>query len=130
MNEWPYPGDSPNARIRRVAHAYRATLEMYAPLACRELDTRMRNMGQHWVVPHAITVEPDQWLTPAQAADLMCVEVDAIRQLRRRGVITGRRVDNRWQYQVREIENAFARPRSRNRTVTDTIANTGRSVPE
>lgn len=130
MNQWPYPGDSPNARIRRVAHAYRATLEVYAPLACRDLDQRMIGMGQQWVVPSMITVDPDQWLTPAQAADLLCVEVDSLRQLRRRGLLTGRRNGKHWEYQAREIESAFARPRGRNRSVTDTIRNVGRSVPE
>lgn len=127
---WPYPGDSPNARIRKVAHAYRATLEAYAPLACQQLDERMRNMGQHWVVPSVITVDPDEWLSPAQAADLLCVEVDAIRKMRRRGVLKGRKDGNRWEYQAREVESAFTRPRGRNRAGTDTIRDIGRSVPE
>lgn len=130
MTEWPYPGDSPNARARRVAHAYRATLETYAPLACQQLDNRMRDLGQHWVTPDHITIDPDQWLSPAQAADLMCVETDTIRQMRRRGILTGRKTGHHWQYQTREIEQAFAQPRERNRTVTDTMPTTGTTAPK
>lgn len=121
MNQWPYPGDSPAARARRVAQAYRATLDVYAPRACADLDARMRNLGQQWVVPGVVTYDPDEWVDPAKAAELACVEVDAIRQMRRRGVIRGRQVGKRWEYRVGEIEKAFMRPRSRNATVTDTI---------
>lgn len=127
---WPYPGDSPNARIRRVAHAYRAALERYAPRACAEIDALMRRLGQQWVVPGVLTHEPEEWVTPAEAADILCCDVDAIRQMRRRGVLKGRQVGKRWQYQVRELEKAYARPRGRNGTVTDTMPGSGTRAPE
>lgn len=128
-SKWPFPGDSPAARARRVAQAYRAMLDHHAPRACADLDRRMRNMGQHWVVPGVVTqYDPEQWLSPAEAAELACVEVDAIRQMRRRGIIAGRRNGRQWEYQVREIESAFTRVRGRKATVTDTITNSGTGV--
>lgn len=129
MSEWPYRGDSAIARARRVAHAYRAALVDNAPAAAEQLDARMRSFGQHWVVPVAFNLDPHQWISAAQAAELACVELDAIRQMRKRGVINGRRRDGRWEYTVREIENSFVRARGRNRDVTDTVPSSGSTMP-
>lgn len=118
---WPYLGDSPNAIIRRVCHAYRATLQQCAPEECAELDRRMIGLGQKWVVPQLVTVDPDDWLTPAEAADYACIELDSIRQMRRRGRLTGRKVGKHWQYQAREIEAAFMGLRGRTGAKTDTM---------
>lgn len=126
---WPYPGDGPTARARRVAHAYRATLQNLVPKACQALDDRMRSMGQHWVVPHRVAIEPDEWVSAADAAQLACVKLDAIRQMRHRGRLTGRKLGGRWEYQVRDILNAFAKSRSRNRPVTDTLTTNGTRMP-
>lgn len=128
---WPYPGDSPVARTRRVAIAYRAALEQTAPLSCAALDKLIGGeFGQTWVLPGFAGYEPDEWLSPADAAALACVEVDTIRQMRRRGVIHGRQYQGRWQYRAKEIVDAFAQPRSRNRAVTDTLPTSGSSAPE
>lgn len=127
---WPYPGDSPAARARRVAHAYRAALSVEAPAACEKLDKRMRDLGQMWVVPDLITVDEDQWLTPAQAADLACVDTNTIRQMRRRGIVQGRRNPRgTWEYRAGDIIASFARPRGRSASVTVTLHASGTTVP-
>lgn len=128
---WPYPGDGPAARARRVAHAYRAALETQAPDACRTLDEQMRRFGQQWVVPDVLIIDDeDEWLPPSRAADLACVEADAIRQMRRRGVLKGRRDPaGNWQYRAGDIVDVFLRPRGRTRGVTDTLHASGSSVP-
>jgi hypothetical protein len=113
---WPYPGDSPVARARRVAHAYRARLQTADPPACADLDATMRAWGQQWAVPRVLTVEPDAWVTASEAADLAAVSLGALRELRRRQRLTGRKVDGRWQYQVKEIVALGARKRARTGT--------------
>lgn len=129
MTDWPYPGDGPTARARRVAHAYRALAERHIPRECGQLDAQMIDMGQRWVVPAVITFEPGEWLSAAQAADLMCVELAAIRQLRRRGLLAGEKVGDRWRYRAGDVERAFARPRGRTGTVTDTMAHSAPDAP-
>jgi len=126
---WPYPGDGPAARARRVAQAYRSALEQAAPALCYTLDGQMRALGQTWIVPERMMFDPDEWLSPSQAADLACVEIPTIRQMRHRKVIKGRHNGKHWEYQVKEIMAAFARPRGRNRNVTDTLTPNGSSVP-
>ncbi len=110
---WPYPGDGPIARARRVAHAYRAALLEADPNACDELDTRMRVFGQTWAVPRVITHEPDEWLPVADAADVAAVDVPTLRQWRRRGLLEGRRIDGVWHYRPDEIIALSADPRVR-----------------
>jgi len=78
VNTWPYPGDAPLLRARRVAHAYRQKLAEVDPDACDELDGMMRLWGQHWVVPRAITHAPNDLLTPSEAAELANTSVKSI----------------------------------------------------
>lgn len=126
---WPFPGDSPVARARRVAHAYRASLEAVAPEVCADMDRMMRQFGQLWAVPGVLAYDdPDAWLTPADAAELVCVEVDTIRQMRRRGVLKGRYENGGWRYRAGDVLDCFARPRGRKTSVTDTLSTSGTSV--
>ena len=100
---WPFPGDSPTARARRVALAYRARLLMLNPAACEALDAQMRNMGQRWVAPTIQAHRMDDWVPPRVAAELAAVELATLREWRRRGRLTGRKRDGRWEYQVRDV---------------------------
>jgi hypothetical protein len=113
---WPYPGDSPLARARRIAHAYRARLRPADPEACAELDDLMARWGETWAVPTIDLHDLDAWLTPAEAADFACVRPAQLRDWRRRGRLTGRqRHDGTWEYQARDVLQLLANTRTRPR---------------
>jgi hypothetical protein len=114
MTGWPYPGDSPLARARRVAQAYRAALDTADPDTCRRLDGLARRWGETWAVPSVSVHDLDDWLTPAQAADLACVSTGHLRVWRHRGRLTGRqRLDGTWEYLARDVINLVTATRRR-----------------
>jgi hypothetical protein len=116
---WPYPGDSPLARARRVAHAYRAALEHTDPDACAALDQQMTRWGQAWVAPRPELHDLDDWIGPAEAADLAAVGTAQLRVWRHRGRITGRRrASGSWEYQVRDVLALISATRHRTREAT------------
>jgi hypothetical protein len=93
---YPFPGDSPVVRARRIANAYRHDLQKADPDACARRDAQILGWGERWVVPEAVIYKDDDWITAAQAADLACVSADTIGQLRRRGRLMGvRRADGK-----------------------------------
>lgn len=110
---WPFPGDAPLARARRVAHAYRSRLSELAPEACAELDARMRRWGQGWAVPRVVTYTPDSMLTAAEAADLAACDPATLRQYRARGLLAGHRRGNTYRYRAGDVIALFARKRQR-----------------
>jgi len=110
---WPYPGDSPATRARRVALAYRQQLHRANPSACAELDARMRGMGQNWVIPRPVTADPTAWISAADAAELAALSMVTIAGLRRSGRLPGRRNGHRWEYQVRNVLALAVQPRTR-----------------
>ncbi len=130
MTAWPYPGDSPIARVRRCALAYRALAEELEPQRVAELDARLIGMGEAWVAPapETLVYHPEQWLTPAQAAELLAISVGGLAVLRRRGRVAGRNTQGRWHYQAKEIYELMRR-RTRGRSATDTIDADATSVP-
>jgi hypothetical protein len=135
MTGWPYPGDSPLARARRLAQAYRAALADTDPGACDQLDERARTWGETWIVPAVITHDLDDWLTPTQAADLACVDPAHLRTWRHRGRLTGRqRPDGGWEYQARDIlellTNRRRRPRQLRSTTTAPVRPAHQPPPE
>lgn len=77
---WPYPGDTAVLRARRIALAYREHLRNINPELCSVIDDTMRSYGQDWVSPEVYQFEPGQPLTTAQAAALVSVRVETIRQ--------------------------------------------------
>lgn len=105
---WPYPGDSPVVRARRVALAYRARLAELDEPACTALDELCRQWGQGWAVVHLLTFDWEDWLTPRQAAELASVQVRHIAKLRRNGRLNGRRNEGRWEYQAGEVLAALS----------------------
>ncbi len=90
---WIYPGDTDLMKARRLTWAYRNLAKLANPDGCRALDEAATTYGQGWVCEQPITVPDDQMLTTAQAAELAGVEVETVRQWRKRGYIsrTGQR---------------------------------------
>lgn len=117
---WPYPGDSPVARARRIAHAYRARLLAFSESQAGDLDHKFTSMGEAWIAPRVITVDVDEWLTPEQAADLGGVGVVTLRQWRSRGRLIGyRTVDGEWRYRAADILALISNTRTRTRRQGD-----------
>jgi hypothetical protein len=110
---WPYPGDSPLARARRLAQAYRAALQEADATGCDTLDVLARRWGETWAAPEPTAYDLDDWLTPAQAADLAYVRADTLRQWRRRGRLTGRHTSGGWLYRARDVIELAAQTRRR-----------------
>ncbi|MCG5464211.1 hypothetical protein MED01_002376 [Micromonospora sp. MED01] len=78
--EWPVPGDNATDRARKVAHMYRARLRALDPAACDQADAVAVNFGETWVTPTVATVEDTDAVTTAEAAALVNVSEDVIRQ--------------------------------------------------
>jgi hypothetical protein len=77
---WPWPGDSELARARKIAQAYREHLKLANPIVCRTLDEVMLAYGQTWVAPDEMGYDDGSAITTAQAALLVSVRVETIRQ--------------------------------------------------
>lgn len=83
---WPWPADTPTERARRVARSYRDALQRHAPEECEQLDERTRKLGQGWIIPAILTVDPDDLLTRFQAGDYCGVRAKTISEWRQRGL--------------------------------------------
>ena len=113
---WPYPGDSPAVRTKRVALAYRQRLLQVAPEACAELDETMRQLGQHWAIPRPVNADPDAWVNARDAAELAALDGSTLRSLRRRGRLRGRQLSARkWEYRVGDLMALATLPRTRHK---------------
>jgi hypothetical protein len=113
---WPYPGDSPVVRARRVAQMYRSQLNALNPGTCGELDRTAAGFGEGWVVERLVTHADDDLLPPADAAEFLCISVDSLGALRRRGRLTGYQVDGGWVYQFADLRAlSERRPRTTSR---------------
>lgn len=128
-SSWPFPGESPLARARRAAQAYRTALAASDPAAAARLDDRLTAWGETWMVPKLITYGPDDMLTAAQAGEVLCISAAAVNNLRRAGRLPGTRENGMWRYRAREVTKLLAEPRRRQRRATDTLKTDGRSVP-
>jgi hypothetical protein len=122
LGSYPYPGDAPLARARRIAAAYRSRLLSVSPDICAELDDLCRRWGETWAIPRLARVDPEAWLSAADAADLAHVRPASLHQLRRRGRLAGRQVGNRWEYQGKEVLRVISATRARgSRVASDTF---------
>lgn len=79
-NPWPFPLDGPTERARKVGMMYRSRLRALAPAACDEADTTAASFGEDWMLAREVTVEPTTAVTTSEAAELIGVHVDTIRQ--------------------------------------------------
>lgn len=85
---WPFDGDTPLQRARRLALAYRQHLRTANPEMCDALDDAARAYGETWVCEQPVTVSPDQMLTTPEAAELAGVGQETIHKWRRRGILS------------------------------------------
>lgn len=109
---WPYPGDSPLARARRIAHMYRQQLRTLNRATADRLDDTAVSFGETWVIESAVIYQDDDLLDPRDAAAYLCVTTDAVRVLRARGRLTGHSVDGTWHYRFRDLRQlSEKRPR-------------------
>jgi hypothetical protein len=100
---WPFAGDLPLARARKIARAYRERLAEVDPELCASLDALCDDWGETWIAPRPLRYGLDDWLTPAEAADVSAVSVAAIRKARHDGRLAGRRTADGWRYQARDV---------------------------
>lgn len=84
---WPWPADTPLDIARRLLQSYREALMSTAPDVCRSLDDDAAHFGQGWVVPQLVHHDDDDLLTAAEAALLVGVTAQVIRQWAYRGKV-------------------------------------------
>jgi Helix-turn-helix domain len=114
VGSWPYGGDSPIARARRVAQGYRARLDALDPASCAELDRLFADLGERWVAPRLLTVADDDTLTAAEAADLAGVSLNTVRVWRARGRLTGEQdARGSWRYRAGDVIELISNRRRR-----------------
>jgi hypothetical protein len=101
---WPFPGEAPLTRARRVAHMYRAHLRSLSTDLCDTADATAVQFGETWAVPQVVTVDEHMLLTPAQAADWLCTSTANIRRLRLAGRLPGERTRHGWRYQLADLK--------------------------
>ncbi|MFY1686479.1 hypothetical protein [Plantactinospora sp. WMMB782] len=110
---WPFPGDTPLVRARKIAQMYRARLRALDTDACDEADATAHQFGETWVAPKVITALDDDLLDPADAADFLCTSTANIRRLRLAGRLNGHHTADGWRYLVADLRNLqHARPRT------------------
>lgn len=77
---WPFPGDTSLDRARKIALMYRARLRALNSDACDDADQTAAAFGETWVAPQLATVDDSDAITGDEAADLVNVTEDVIRQ--------------------------------------------------
>jgi hypothetical protein len=85
--QWPWPGDSPEDRAKRIALAYRRQLAAVDPLAAVALDDHWACVGAGWVKPATAPLDLDEWLTPGEMADKLHIDPRRMRDWARRNKI-------------------------------------------
>lgn len=96
---WPWPGDSREDKIKRVAHSYRNALKqaaddgnLTAAFQLELLDRQWAKRGITWHTPNPAPPDPDDWVPARDAAMFADVNPDTIRQWGYRNLI---RADHR-----------------------------------
>lgn len=73
---WPWPGDTPTERARRIANSLVALL----PEPDRTLMiAKAHALGETWLGSSLVVHEPDETITTRDAAAMLCVGEDTIR---------------------------------------------------
>lgn len=103
---WPWPGDTPCERARRIANAL---LLQLAPEAQREAIRQARAVGETWLGPELLRWTDDDVITTAEAAELLHVREHTIRQWHSRDGLPNAGQPGR--YQVRTLLDFTARRR-------------------
>jgi hypothetical protein len=76
---WIHPGDGPVDKARWIARQYRHELNRLDPDLCRHLDEASRRLGQTWITPELVRFDDDDWITIAEAAELVFRTPRAVR---------------------------------------------------
>jgi hypothetical protein len=106
---WPFPGDSPLVRARKVAQMYRAALGAADEAMREQCDATAVGYGETWAVPRLVVYADDDLLRPADAADFLCVSTSALGMLRSRGRLRGVWDGRMWLYRVAELRQLQCR---------------------
>lgn len=138
--KWPFPGDSPLIRARKVAWAYRAALAELKPEIADDLDDRLaRQWGERWITGTA-AYGPDDWVTSGEAGEILGMSPGRVGQLRVEGRIKGvLEGGKRFKYKVSDVyalsENVrrrgwnFVGGVSRRADAADTVIANGPGAP-
>lgn len=119
---WPWPGDTPLDRARRIARSYRDALHVADHHTCAYLDQRARDLGQGWIVPKPLGWDRDDLLTQDEVADMCDVRLATVRQWRHRGMPTVDTADG-LRYRVADVLDYHAQRRRRRAEKHDTPTN-------
>jgi hypothetical protein len=136
MSLWPFPGDAPVTRARKVALAFREALNEVKPEKVEELDRQFQRWGELWTAPMMVTWGDDDWIPTIEAAKLIHINPGSLNQLRVRGRIKGRRRTDRasttgMEYKVADVLKLSSTLRGRGwrtKAATDTVTDQGRTV--
>lgn len=75
---WPWPGDTPLDRARRVAASYREALYRHFPDDAMDLDEKFVEWGEIWVAPQMSDVDLEEWVTVDVAAQHVGLTAKAV----------------------------------------------------
>jgi hypothetical protein len=109
LNRWPWPGDTPTERARRIANSLLALL----PADERPVwVARAHELGESWLGEHLLRWTSDDVVSPAEAASLVHVKTADLRRWVSMGVLrrTGKG------YRVGDVIDATAEVRRRRST--------------
>ncbi len=138
MPEWPFKGDSPVARARKMALAYRAALEQYNRDLVKGMDDRFVRWGERWHTPQPVAYSDDDWIPTDDAAALIQITPGTLSRLRVSGRINGKlrkHVDGGrgFAFRVADVYKLSSELRPRGlqpRTSTDKVSDSGSSVSD
>jgi hypothetical protein len=75
---WPWPGDTPLDRARRVALSFRNALYEINPDAAMAIDDQVTEWGELWVVPVVETIDLQELVTIDVAAQHVGLTAKAV----------------------------------------------------
>jgi hypothetical protein len=123
---WDWPGDTREAKLKRVAHSYRDLAVQLATVigtdeakdALLDLDALWLERDQHWIRHDGDDpYDPEEWITAADAAHYLGVKPGTIRKWAERkrngcdGIMERTGADRRRRYNVADLKQYAARRR-------------------
>lgn len=102
-NLWPWPADTQLDIARRLLQSYRSALMALKPETCQQLDAEAVRFGQGWVEEKIETANDDDLVSASEAAELVGVKPEVIRQWASRGYIPRHQISGRTRYRVGDV---------------------------